>query len=610
MIRYGISKLPPEGIEDAEFLDSLLELGHDAVELPFVNGFPWKEKRCAQFGELAAERGMAVSVHAPYFAVLTTDDPDSRPKTLSAVEHTMKLGKALGAHTVVAHTGYGRGREPEELHELVNDGLGTIEGKVRHLGVALGLETTGTQRAFGSLGDIALIAGNFTFVRPVIDWAHVHAISGGGLTTPEAFASVITFLRDQFPGWAIDPLHTQFTDNEYGPKGEIRHVPYGDGSLRVAPLVQAAVASGLKMVVISEAKEDSSHAAILEELRASEQSARPAPKGTGRSLGSGRIDPPDGVIVERDGEGFLTVGFDRQVRLSNIDKVLWPEAGFTKGDLIQYYASVASVLLPHLAGRALSLSRYPDGIGGNSFYEKQCPSHAPEWILRAPIHSGHRGEVIEFCTAPDVESLMWLANMAAIEMHPWLSRAQHPENPDYALFDLDPQEGSSWEQVVYVAGLINVLLERLGLSGYPKTSGSRGMHILVPLEPEYDYARVRRFVETVGKMVVAADPSAATLEWDIARRGPRVFIDHNQNVGGKTTAAAYSVRPRPGATVATPLRWSEVEEIDPAAFTIATIWERLRQHGDLFAPVLSGGQRLEGPEAALGLQEPADSSDS
>jgi bifunctional non-homologous end joining protein LigD len=603
MIRYGISRLTPEGMEDAEFLDSLLELGHDAVELPFVSGFPWKEKRCAKFGELADERGMAVSVHAPYFAVLTQDDPDNRPKTLSALEHTMKLGKELGAHTVVAHTGYRRGREPEELHALVDEGLETIEPKVRHLGVALGLETAGTERAFGSLGDIALIANNFSFVRPVIDWAHVHAVSNGALTTPEAFASVIAFLRSKFPGWAIDPLHTQFTDNEFGLKGEIRHVPYGTGSLRVGPLVEAAIGAGLRMIVISEAKGDSSHAAILVELRATEATVRPKPRGSGRPLGSGKIDPPDEVTVEQDGEAFLTTGFDRQVRLSNIDKVFWPDAGYTKGDLIQYYASIAPVLLPHLAGRALSLSRYPDGIEGNTFYEKQCPSHAPEWITRAPIPSGSRGEVIGYCTAPDIESLMWIANMAAIEMHPWLSRVQHPQAPDFALFDLDPQEGSTWEQVVYVAGLINVLLERLGLAAYPKTSGSRGMHILVPLDPIHDYSRVRRFVETVGRMVATADPDAATLEWDMARRGPRVFIDHNQNVGGKTTAAVYSVRPRPGAPVSTPLLWNEIAEVKPGDFTIATIWDRLRKHGDLYAPVLAGGQTLDAAEAALGLIE-------
>ena len=173
-----------------------------------------------------------MSIHPPYFAVVTVEDEERRKKTISAVEHSMKLVKALGGHTVVAHLGYVAGRAPEQLHELVSEGLTRIEGKVRHMGVALGLETSGSDRAFGSLGDVALIAGRFSFVRPVIDWAHVHAKSGGGLTTPEAFLSVIEFLRSEFPGWAINPLHTQFTDNLFGSAGEIRHVPYGDGSLR------------------------------------------------------------------------------------------------------------------------------------------------------------------------------------------------------------------------------------------------------------------------------------------------------------------------------------------------------------------------------------------
>ena len=218
MIRYGISQLPPDGVTDEEYLDGLVARGHDALELPFVHGFPWKEKRCRVFGELAADRSVALSIHAPYFAVLTVDDAEKRVQTLAALEHTMKLGKALGAHTIVAHTGYVKDRTAEELHELVDEGLRRIEPKVRHLGVALGLETTGTDRSFGSLGDIALIAKRFSFVRPVIDWAHVHAKSGGALTTKEAFRSVIDFLRSEFPGWAIDPLHTQFTDNEFGPK--------------------------------------------------------------------------------------------------------------------------------------------------------------------------------------------------------------------------------------------------------------------------------------------------------------------------------------------------------------------------------------------------------
>jgi bifunctional non-homologous end joining protein LigD len=187
-------------------------------------------------------------------------------------------------------------------------------------------------------------------------------------------------------------------------------------------------------------------------------------------------------------------------------------------------------------------------------------------------------------------------------MHPWLSRVDRPAFPDFAVFDLDPQEGTTWEQVVYVAGLVNVMLERLGLAGYPKTSGSRGVHIHVPLEPEYDYRRVRAFVERIGAMIAAADPDNVTMEWDKARRGPKVLIDHNQNVAGKTMASVYSVRPRPGAPVSTPVTWDELKTVHPSDFTIATIWKRLRQYGDLFAPVLTGGQHLEGPEQALGIQ--------
>ncbi len=592
--------MPPEGVEHGDWLDSLLARGHNAVELPFVTGFPWKEKQCARFGELAADRGIAVSVHAPYFAVLTVDDPEKRGKTLSALEHTMKLGRELGAHTIVAHTGHVKDRSPEELHALVADGLSTIEPKVRHLGVALGLETAGSDRAFGSLGDIALIAKEFSFVRPVIDWAHVHAKSGGGLTSRDAFLSVIAFLRSEFPGWAIDPLHTQFTDNEFGVHGEIRHLPYGEGSLRANLLGEAAAAAGLRMIVISEAREEASHDLIQKDLFAGVAAVRPTAAEDGEPLADADIEFPDPIRITPDRDGYRAVGLDREVRISNPHKPFFGDE-YTKGDLIQYYASIAPVLLPHLEGRALSMSRYPDGTHGGSFYEKQCPSHAPDWLVRAPIHSGHRGEEIEFCTAPDIESLVWLANMACIEMHPWLSRAERHEYPDFAVFDLDPQEGATWSQVTYTANLIKVILDKLGLAAYPKTSGATGIHIYVPLDPLYEYSRVRKFVETVGQLIVAADPDTVTMIWDKPKRGPKVFIDHNQNVGGKTIASVYSVRPHPGAPVSTPFLWDELETVQPDDFTMATIWPRLRQYGDLFAPVLSGGQTLERAEVALHL---------
>ena len=593
--------MPPQDVDDAEWLDGLVAAGHGALELPFVNEFPWKEWRCREFGELAAARAIALSIHAPYFAILTVEDEDRRKKTLAAIEHAMKLTRALGGHTAVAHLGTVGERTPERLHELVTEGLTRIEPKVRHLGVSLGLETSGSDRSFGSLGDIALIAGHFSFVRPVIDWAHVHAKSGGALTSKEAILSVIDFLRSEFPGWAIDPLHTQFTDNEFGPAGEIRHVRYGQGTLRAGPLAEAAVEAGVRMNVISEARDDASHREILDDLRSGEVAGRPVANAVGRLLASAAIAFPGPVRIEEQGDAWTTIGLDRRVRVSNPDKLFFPDDGYTKGDLVQYYSDVAPVLVPHLEGRALSLARYPNGIAEDFFYEKQCPSHAPDWIIRAPIHSSHRGEPIEFCTVSDRESLLWVVNLGCVEMHPWLSRSERPDAPDFAVFDLDPQEGATWSQVVHVAGLVNVLLERLGLAGYAKTSGSTGIHIYVPLDAVYTYRRVRRFVETLGHMIAEADPEAATMEWDIAKRGARIFIDHNQNVAGKTIASVYAVRPVAGAAVSTPILWDELETVNPADFTIATIWDRLRKYGDLFAPVLTGGQPLEGAEAALGL---------
>jgi bifunctional non-homologous end joining protein LigD len=355
------------------------------------------------------------------------------------------------------------------------------------------------------------------------------------------------------------------------------------------------------MIVISEAREASSHDDIQAALLEGESDAKVADMGNAEPVASGLVHFPEPVLAVPEGDGVLITNLDRPIALTNVDKVLFPDDGYTKGDLVTYYASVAPLLLPHLENRALSMSRYPDGIDQDSFYEKRRPGHTPDWVVSVPVRSSRREDPIEFITAADTETLVWLANMASIEMHPWMSRVDNPGNPDFAVFDLDPQEGATWEQVVYVAGLVNVLLERLGLAGYPKTSGARGIHIFVPIEAEYPYRRVRRFVEAVGRLIVAADPEVATMEWDIAKRGPRVFIDHNQNVGGKTQASVYSVRPRAGASVSTPLLWKEIDEVRPQDFTIATIWERVRRRGDLFAAVLSGGQGLEGAEGALGL---------
>lgn len=597
MIHFGVSGVPAEGLGDDEFLDGLVERGHTAYELAFVKGFPWDEQRCGRFGEAAIGRGIQLSVHAPYFAILTVEEDDKARQCLAALEHTMKLGRALGSRVICAHTGHVGERSPEELTDLVRTRLERIGPKVEKLGVGLGLETAGTDRAFGSLGDIAVFASEFSFVRPVVDWAHLHAKTGGGLTSKQAFATVLGFIRDTFPAFMIDPLQAQFTDNLVGGHGEVRHLPYGDGTLRVGPLVEAAGEAGVGMVLISEAREESSHDAILAEIREAERHPVASP---GRAVHSPGRTFPSPVRVKKDGQHWVPVGLPRPLKLSNIDKPFFPD-GTTKGDLIQYYASIADVLLPHLAERPLSMSRYPDGIDGNSFYEKRAPVHKPDWVETRPVPSDSMGGIIEFIVASDRESLMWLANMGCIEIHPFHSLARDLEFPDHAVFDFDPAEGSTWEQVVAGVKLLGVALDGLGLSGYPKLSGARGMHVYVPLQPVHTHERVRRFVEAVGKLMVAADPDDITVAWEIPKRRGKVFVDANRNAYGQTLASVYSVRPRPGAPVSVPIMWDEVGSVANGDVTIDNLWERLQRHGDLFAGSLAGGQTLDAAEEALGL---------
>jgi len=597
-IRFGISSLPPDDGDDAKYIDSLVDLGYRALELPFTGGFPWKQKRCEQFGVLAAERDIRMSVHAPYFAGLTIQDEDKGKQSLAALEHTMKLGRWLGAHVIVAHFGSNYDEDPEVLMDRIRQRLEYVAPKIESLGVGLGLETAGNKRSFGSLGDIAQLSSEFSFVRPVVDWAHVHAMTGGGLTSKDAFTSVLDFIQESFPGWMIQPLQVQFSDNEFGNAGEIRHIAYGEGSLRVGPLVDAIEEKGISMVLISEARDLKSHTLIWGEVQAHLGS-----KGSlsGRPVFSADIDFPSAVAVVKDGDRFVPSDVDRPITFSNIDKVFFPDDGYTKGDLIQYYSSVAPVLLPHLDARPISMSRYPAGITGSQFYEKRAPGHQPDWMRTTPVVSDSSGGIIEFLLADSVEALMWFANMACIEVHPFHSRAETPDKPSYAIFDFDPAAGSTWEQVVMGAQLLKVALSQLGLTGYPKLSGSKGLHVYVPLAPVHDFARVRRFVGEVGEYLAAANPNDITMEWDKPKRVGKVFVDHNRNASGQTVASAYSVRPLPGAPVSAPLTWEEVGTFSNGDVTIANLWDRLQRFGDVFAPVLEGGQTLDAAEEALGI---------
>jgi bifunctional non-homologous end joining protein LigD len=310
----------------------------------------------------------------------------------------------------------------------------------------------------------------------------------------------------------------------------------------------------------------------------------------------------DDVPVERPPiEPELSRG-RRVLRLSNLDKPFWPDEGITKGELLAYYRDVSEVLVPHLRGRPFTMKRYPDGWQGKSFFQKQAPSHMPDWIDRAPFPASTReGEkkVIDYALLDDELALLWAVNMGCIDMHAWASRADRPDRPDWVMFDLDPSEGSGFGEVIEVAGLVRQALEVLELESVPKTSGSRGIHVLVPITRRHDFAEVREFAGIVAGALARAHPGLVTTEWTKAKR-KGVLVDANQNGPGKTTASVYSVRPRAGAPVSTPLRWDEVKDgLDTAAFTMDVVLERVARDSDLFARVLGGGQSLGAALRAL-----------
>ena len=285
----------------------------------------------------------------------------------------------------------------------------------------------------------------------------------------------------------------------------------------------------------------------------------------------------------------------RELRLSNLDKAFWSDEGITKGDLIAYYRDVAEVLVPHLRGRPFTMKRYPDGWQGKFFFQKQAPTHMPEWIGRSSQRASTReGEqkVIDYALVNDELALLWMANMGCIDLHAWSSRIDKPDRPDWVMFDLDPAEGATFEDVVTVARLVKDTLDLLELESFPKTSGSRGMHVLVPVARRHTFGDAREFASIVGSALERTHHGLVTTEWAKWKR-KGVLVDANQNRPGATNAMVYSVRPRAGAPVSTPLRWDEVVPgLDPAGFTMDAVLDRVAQHGDLFAGVLGGKQSL------------------
>ena len=314
------------------------------------------------------------------------------------------------------------------------------------------------------------------------------------------------------------------------------------------------------------------------------------------------VEFPEPLPVDKRGDAWWMEADGRELRLSNLDKIFWPDEGYTKGDLIAYYFNVAELILPHLRDRPLTMKRMPDGMDGPFFYEKTAPSHTPDWIERCPVESEDaKGGVIGYLMVNDLSTLLYVANLGCIEMHPLHSRCESVGTPDYLFFDLDPM-GASFEDVLAVSLHVHAALGALGLTGYPKTSGATGVQIYVPVERGWSYDQVRDFVGTLGRTIERADPDRVTMAWKIENRTGKVFIDHNMNRTGANISAVYSLRPETGATASTPLTWDEVEAgLTPQDFRIDNVWERFAKVGDLFEPVRTEPQDLAPALEAVGL---------
>ena len=319
-------------------------------------------------------------------------------------------------------------------------------------------------------------------------------------------------------------------------------------------------------------------------------------------LGDIKAPPASRAFKEKELSGDVFVKIGREVvSLTNLDKVYWPDDGYTKGDLIRYYYEVSKYILPYLKDRPLILKRYPSGIKGPFFHQHdvdEAPNYARTIALEVEDNSG--GHTVNYMVGGNLPTLLYLANLGAIECHSWHSRTKNLDRPDWLVFDLDPGKGIHFEVICEASLCVRKILSRSGLESYAKTSGSRGIHVYVPIKPVYGYEQVVNFAEQVATLVAREMPEAATVERALKkRRRGQIYVDYMQNARGKSVAAPYSVRPKPGATVSAPLDWGEVKrkKITPQDFHIKNMLRRIERKGDLFKEVLSNRQTLpDAPE--------------
>ena len=309
---------------------------------------------------------------------------------------------------------------------------------------------------------------------------------------------------------------------------------------------------------------------------------------------SPRVKPVAAPVLPRDVDAVLLDIGGRDVRLTNLRKPFWPERGITKGDLLQYYATVAPVLVPHLTDRAMVMKRYPNGAAGECFFMKRAPAPRPEWIRTCSITHGS-GNVIDFPIVEDLASLLWLVNLGCIDLNPWYARCDDVDRPDYLHFDLDPGPEATFDGVRATALVLRDALTALRMPAHVKTTGSKGVHVYVPIVRGPTQKQVWSFAKQLAFLLASHHPELMTAEYRIAKRpAGRVLVDYNQNAWGRTLASVYSPRPRPLATVSTPITWEELESgaaIDD--FRIDNVPARIAALGDLWAPMADQNGRFD-----------------
>ena len=262
------------------------------------------------------------------------------------------------------------------------------------------------------------------------------------------------------------------------------------------------------------------------------------------------------------------------LKLSNLDKVFWPQEQITKAHVIKYYLDMAPLILPIIKNRPLVMKRYPNGIFGDFFYQKECPAYAPEWVETFPVRHSHK--IINYLVCNNTATLIWMANQGCLEIHGWLSRLEHIDSPDFAVIDLDPAEGATFNDVLKVALIVREALESFKIKGFPKTSGSAGLHIFIPLSSGYNFEDITEAVKYLAQILVNAYPDGVTIERVKAKRTGKVYLDYLQNGRGKTMAFPYSIRPRPGAPVSMPVSWEEIKQMDIEAGEFSLVNARSR----------------------------------